>query len=197
MDSITDYYTLIKNQEFDLDFQESQSQIYLDESNSCKDIIQKFIDSKYNKYFINEINDILNFLFEHKKTCKNYIEVFRTILKSKSICNDIILKKIINCLKIQSLNIKEIKNLITHFNEIYKEEEIINNMISQKREVYIIYKSDDPSTTNNLVFDDFEIIYLIEPYMEQTYEDDMLLNYIDENIKIIKKANLKYQALYN
>ena len=33
--------------------------------------------------------------------------------------------------------------------------------------------------------------------MEQTYEDDMLLNYIDENIKIIKKANLKYQALYN
>ena len=69
-------------------------------------------------------------------------------------------------------------------------------MIYQNREIYTIESDKSASTTDNLIFDDFDIIYLTEPYNEKTYEEDELLNFIDENNDIIKKSVYNYETLY-
>jgi hypothetical protein len=166
---------------------------YLIESNECNQVINKFKISKNNKYTIHEIYKILNFLYLYEKITKYWfyhIKIFKKILKSDPSINPEDLNKLYDCLKNQSDNVNYVNNLIDYFEEKYDIQNTIICMCYENREDLSINYI-DTSTTNDLIFEEHDIIYLIDPYDEYPYEYDMLLEFIDKNIDKVESNNEK------
>jgi hypothetical protein len=184
----------MSNLEFDLDIDLiKQIDNYLIECNECNEVLNKFKISKNNKYTINEIYKILNFLYLYEKITKYWfyhIKIFKKILKSDPSINHEDLNKLYDCLKNQSKNVNYVNDLIIYFEEKFDIENTIISMCYENRENLSIYYI-DTSTTNDLIFDDHDIIYLANPYDEYPYEYDMLLEFIDNNIAKVESNNDK------
>ena len=166
---------------------------YLIESNECNQVINKFKISKNNKYTIHEIYKILNLLYLYEKITKYWfyhIKIFKKILKSDPSINPEDLNKLYDCLKNQSDNVNYVNNLIDYFEEKYDIQNTIICMCYENREDLSINYI-DTSTTNDLIFEEHDIIYLIDPYDEYPYEYDMLLEFIDKNIDKVESNNEK------
>ena len=167
---------------------------FLSETNNCKDIIQKFIISKYNIYKLDEYNIIIDFLKIFKNTCIIYKFIFKNIIEKKISDTIECINKSFTRIKIQNDNIKEIDDLIDHFNRLSDCEQIILNMIDQPREDLEINNL-TPSTSKDIIYEDFDIIYHVYPFYEKQLEPDMLLDYIFDNMENIKTNNTNIQNI--